>query len=256
MSDWCFPIASALDRRGTPCTVFFRDDDAGWEDRRLFALLDVFARHAVPIDLAVIPSALTPMLANALLQRMSRPGPGGVGVHQHGHAHVNHEREGRKCEFGPSRDYAAQRESIESGHEALIAAFGSLADRIFTPPWNRCTADTAQVLRDLGFDALSRDVTAKPLPGDAIAEIPVAVDWCKHRAAGTGTDVLGARIADALADERCGIMLHHAVMDEADLALLDDLLPLLRGHPMSHCAPMTDLLPGICRAVELPAAAL
>ena len=256
MPDWMQPIADALDHRQSPGTVFFRDDDAGWEDQRLFALLDVFARHTVPIDLAVIPAALTPALAAALLQRMAQQGRGGIGVHQHGFAHVNHEVEGRKCEFCASRDYAAQRESIESGHELLIGAFGTLADHIFTPPWNRCTADTAKVLQDLGFDALSRDVTARPLAGTSIAQIPVAVDWCKLRPPGAGTQALAERIADALATERCGIMLHHAVMDGADLDLLDSLLPLLRDHPMSHCSPMIDLLLGDRPLADTPTAAL
>ena len=40
---------------------------------------------------------------------VARPG---VGLHQHGLAHVNHEREGRRCEFGPARGAAAQRRDI------------------------------------------------------------------------------------------------------------------------------------------------
>ena len=255
MPDWCHPITTALDQRRTPCKVFFRDDDAGWEDRRLFALLDLFARHGVAIDLAVIPAALTPALANALLQRIGRHGRNGIGVHQHGHTHVNHETQGRKCEFGASRDYAAQRESIESGHGVLVASFGSLADRIFTPPWNRCTADTERALRDLGFAALSRDVTARPLEGATISEIPVAVDWCKLHPAGAAPQALAARIGDALAVEHCGIMLHHAVMDDADLALLVQLLPLLRRQPMCRCVAMKDLLSGERLTAEPSAAA-
>ena len=39
MSAWIEPIARALDERTLPLTVFFRDDDAGWSDERLFALL-------------------------------------------------------------------------------------------------------------------------------------------------------------------------------------------------------------------------
>ena len=76
-----------------------------------------------------------------------------VGLHQHGLAHVNHEREGRKCEFGPSRDAAAQRRDIADGRERLAALLGDRVDPIFTPPWNRCTADTGAVLAELGFAA-------------------------------------------------------------------------------------------------------
>ncbi len=242
MHDWCETILMTLDRRRLPVTVFFRDDDAGWEDARLFALLDRFERHRTPIDLAVIPAALTPALARELLHRMSRSSAA-LGVHQHGFAHVNHETEGRKCEFGPSRDARAQRHSIEAGHALLTASFGTLADRIFTPPWNRCTDDTATILCELGFLALSRDVGATALQAAPIAELPVAVDWCKLRRPGSSATALAERIATALAGcDPCGIMLHHGVMDAADLNILDTLLPLLRDHPMSHCVPMAKLL--------------
>ncbi len=237
------PVATVLAQRTTPCTVFFRDDDAGWEDARLFALLDVFERHCVPVDLAVIPAALTPALARALLQRMARTGQGGLGVHQHGFAHLNHEAEGRKCEFGPSRSFDEQLACLEQGHALLAASFGTMADRIFTPPWNRCTADTAQALAHLGFEALSRDHTARPIDDMPLREIPVAVDWCKLRPPGSSSDALVHRIAGRVAEaEVCGIMLHHAVMDAVDLDVLDSLLPLLREHPHCRCAPMSSLL--------------
>jgi len=243
MDDRLQPLRIALAQRDTPCTVFFRNDDAGWEDERLFALLDCFERHCVPIDLATIPAALTPSLARALIQRMARLGRGGVGVHQHGFSHLNHETEGRKCEFGPSRGLVEQRATIERGHALLAASFGSMADRIFTPPWNRCTADTARALTELGFEALSRDVTAKPLEGATIQEIPVAVDWCKLRPPGNAPDALLQRIAGVVATAPvCGVMLHHAVMDAADLNVLDHLLPLLREHPGCRCVPMAGLL--------------
>ena len=243
MPQWCAPILLALAQRAQPCTVFFRDDDAGWEDDKLFALLDCFARHAVPIDLALIPAALTPSLSRALLQRIAAHGRGQVGLHQHGFAHLNHETSGRKCEFGPSRSAAEQKAAIEAGHAIIAAAFGSLADRIFTPPWNRCTADTAKVLIELGFDALSRDWSATPFDLPDLIELPVSVDWCKMRAPGSSPDALAQRIAACLASsEHCGIMLHHAVMDVSDLSLLDSLLPILRQHPNARCVPMAELL--------------
>lgn len=242
MTHWCSPIAQALDRRTAPGLVFFRDDDAGWADGPLLALLDRFDRQATPIDLAVIPSALGPSLARELLARMGG-GPGRVGVHQHGLTHVNHEAEGRKYEFGPSRSAKQQRRDIEGGNTMLAAAFGTLADPIFTPPWNRCTADTTEVLAELGFAALSRDLGAEPLPAGGLFEVPVAVDWCRLRQPGSSPQALARRIAGHLAgNDPCGIMLHHAVMDQADLSLIDDLLRVMRGHPHCDCVPMADLI--------------
>jgi len=242
MPDWCAPIRAALAQRSSPCTVFFRDDDAGWGDPQLFALLDCCARAGVPLDLAVIPAALSPALAGRLLQRLRGDDP--LGVHQHGYAHSNHETSGRKCEFGAARDRIAQHIDIQAGRAVMGQAFGSWADPIFTPPWNRCSADTAACLQALGYRALSRDVTATPFALPALAELPVAVDWCRLRPPGSAPQVLAERIAASLASSpRVGIMLHHAVMDEADLALLGALLKVLRASDGAVCVPMRALLP-------------
>jgi hypothetical protein len=78
-----------------------------------------------------------------------------------------------------------------------------------------------------------------------IAEVPVAVDWCKIRPPGGVAKPLGERIADLIRSESViGIMLHHAVMDEEDLRLLDDLFRLLRAYSRVKCVPMRSLLPG------------
>ena len=75
----------------------------------------------------------------------------GIAVHQHGLAHANNEPEGRKHEFGPSRSYEEQRRDIESGRALLRERLDGVLEPIFTPPWNRCTRDTALCLAELGF---------------------------------------------------------------------------------------------------------
>src|SRR4029453_10508454 len=105
MSTWLDPLRQALDTSTDPVAFFFRDDDVGWSDDRLFALLDLFAQHRVPVDLAVIPSALTPSLACRICARVESA-PNHLAVHQHGFAHVSHETVGRKSEFGMSRSQA------------------------------------------------------------------------------------------------------------------------------------------------------
>lgn len=241
--DWLAPIRAALDARPAPCAFFFRDDDAGWNDLQLFDLLDCFAQRTTPIDLAVIPAALTPTLAERLLERMKSGDMARPGVHQHGYAHANHQRMGRKCEFGTDRNRIFQHEDIRVGHMIMEAAFRGRADPIFTPPWNRCTTDTVSCLRALGFEALSRDLTATPFTPSELREIPIAVDWCRLRPPGTAPRPLAERIACCIAfAPRVGIMLHHAVMDQDDLALLDGLLDLLRTHPMARCVGMRTLL--------------
>lgn len=234
---WLEPVRVALDEG--PCTVFFRDDDAGWGDERLWALLDLFDRRSLPVDVAVIPAELHPALAASLTARARA---GGVHLHQHGWAHVNHEPVGRKCEFGPSRSFEDQAADIGRGQAVLRDAFGDLLDPVFTPPWNRCTSDTAAALSAHGIAVLSRDGTAAPLTS-SVPEVPVTVDWF-----GSGKGVrwtpyeLADRLAAAIRSGRpVGIMLHHAVTDSGELAAIGALLALLSLHPHTEAVPLTTL---------------
>jgi hypothetical protein len=189
--------------------VFFRDDDAGWRDDRLLALLDLFDRHETALDVAVIPRALTPELARELRGRA---------VHQHGLAHVNHEPEGRKCEFGPSRSPEDQRRDIEEGRELLRAQLD--VQPFFTPPWNRCTAATGEALAELGFEVLSRESRAERLDVPGLREIPVHVDLAR-----LSPEAAGERLAQAIAaGGPVGVMFHHAEMGAEELERADELL--------------------------------
>jgi predicted deacetylase len=217
-------LGTALDEADAPVEVFFRDDDAGWGDARLLRLADRFAAHGLPLDLAVIPAELTPALAEALLPRP-------VGLHQHGYAHLNHQRSGRKCEFGSDRSRAEQEADIAAGRDRLRALLGSRLDPFFTPPWNRCTRDTGKALVALGFAALSREHRAEPL--GLLVEVPVHLDVAR-----LAPDELDARFAAHVrAAGPVGVMFHHAVMEDEDFARADALLELLAGH--AAVAPRT-----------------
>src|SRR3954470_22008778 len=167
---WLQPLRARLNARDRPLTLFFRDDDAGWADERLFELMDRFEERRLPLDLAVIPQALSAPLAAELRERQEASG-GRVGLHQHGFAHVNHETEGRKQEFGPSRSADEQREDIATGLAELERLLGGCLQPVFTPPWNRCTEATGRCLAELGFRVLSREHRAEPLRVDGLAEV-------------------------------------------------------------------------------------
>jgi hypothetical protein len=210
-------LLRALDQAAAPVDIFFRDDDAGWNDDRLLELIDRFDAVGLPLDLAVIPAEASDALAARLLERA-------VGLHQHGFAHVNHEREGRKCEFGPSRGRAAQCADIAAGRDRLHELFGDRLDPFFTPPWNRCTRDTAECLVELGFTLLSREHRAEPL--GLLPELPVHLDVARMT-----PEELDERFASHVADGGpVGVMFHHAVMEPDDMARADELLALLAGH--------------------------
>lgn len=235
------PLRAALDAAPVPIDFFLRDDDAGWNDPRLFALLDCTAHAGVPIDLAVIPQATSAALATALCAHKAAA-PRLIGLHQHGFAHVNHESEGRKCEFGAARSVDAQLDDLIGGRERLLELFSGGLDPFFTPPWNRCGEATPVLLAELGFAALSRSRGA-PLQS-ALPELPVDVDWCKHRRpGGEGIARIAAELAQRVAaGGPVGLMLHHAVMDDDDLRLLSTLFAQTTGHAQARWRPMRELL--------------
>jgi hypothetical protein len=237
-------LHAALDAAAGPLAFFLRDDDGGWDDARLLALLDCTAKAGVPIDLAMIPQATTAALATTLCARMTAA-PGLIGVHQHGFAHTNHETVERKCEFGPSRAADAQRQDLRAGRERLHDLFGTRLDAFFTPPWNRCSAATPPLLVALGYAALSRDRGA--MAQQALPELAVDLDWSKQlRAAAQQGEDAALRLAHELT--RCvaersgpiGVMLHHADMDTAELELLGALLAAVKAHPHVRWRLMRD----------------
>jgi predicted deacetylase len=236
MSTWLDPVRRALAADVSSVTFFFRDDDAGWEDDQLYRLLDVVACFHVPIALAAIPMAIGARLAAELRTLLTRGTPI-VSAHQHGFAHANHEPTGRRCEFGASRPRDVQRQDLANGRERLQQALGLTLPPIFTPPWNRCTRDTGECLAGLGFEVLSRDVTAEPFGIASLHELPVCLDWSGRRGARLGAARWGETIARAIVPGAAiGVMLHHAEMSPDDRRMVGELVQVIveRSHAVVH----------------------
>jgi predicted deacetylase len=247
MNAWWSVAEQALEVVVEPVTFFVRDDDVGWADERLFTVLDIFSDLDLPIDLAVIPRALTPPLAERLLGRRQR-----IDFHQHGYAHMNHEPVGRKCEFGAARGVAEQRADIAHGRECLQALFGARLQPIFTPPWNRCTRQTGECLRELGFVVLSRDASASALDVAGLVEVPITFDWfAKRKGAALSLAERGALLTGQIAtSSRVGIMLHHAQMAAEDLTCLRELLEVLANHRRARVSSMSEVA-NVCSIIEV-----
>lgn len=230
-TSWLTPIGAALDARTEPIEVFVRDDDAGWAHDRLLAMLDVFAAHAMHIDLAVIPDALDEAVAASLLEHHAR---GRVHLHQHGRSHTNHEPpDRRKCEFGPARTVDELRADVRDGWRRLRSLLGDAVEPVFTPPWNRSVDGLADALREAGHEVLSRDASAGTIGHPGVREVPVTLDWFgSAKGERRSRETLGERIAEAAAgDGPIGLMLHHGVTDDEELAAVDALIELLAQHP-------------------------
>jgi predicted deacetylase len=233
VSGWLDPARVALDAAAAPVEFFCRDDDAGWDDDGLGRLLDRCQVNAVHIDVAVIPVELDAPLVKLLRDSAAS---GLVHLHQHGFRHVDHEHNGRKYEFGPSRSHDQQLADIAEGRALIDDQLQPYVDPIFTPPWNRCTEDTAAALVNLGFRVLSCDKTAESFNRDELVEVPVTVDWfATKKGVALTRDQIGGQIAQQIteASRPVGVMLHHAVTDLDNLALIDELLSLVAAHPMA-----------------------
>lgn len=243
MNDFVTPVLRALDALDQPLDLFIRDDDAGWSDDTLLALLDVTARARVPIDLAAIPLAVSPLLALELNARIDAM-PGLLAVHQHGCAHLNHQTEGRKCEFGDARDAHRHRADLMGGRLLLEGCFGARLQRFFTPPWNRCAELTPALLAELGYRALSRDRGAPRQ--SALPELPVDIDWSRQHREG-GLPQVAHALATAVRErgrlrQSLGLMLHHAAMSVDELDALGQALSAWARHPQARWRAMADLI--------------
>jgi len=235
-------VAKVLSERQTPVRVFFRDDDGGWADERLRELTNEFIEQDLPLDIAVIPDALSQAsvdVIGALLEAGDR-----VAVHQHGFSHVNHQLSGRSCEFGSDRNYEQQQSDIAKGQQKLADTFGTQVTPIFTPPWNRCTSDTAVALQSLGIRQLSRIINSEPID-KAVPEIPVAVDWLKKR---KGERLNTPELVNYISglfdteDEIIGVMLHHEHMDQENRDLLRQLVDTLSASQIVSFHSMMDVV--------------
>jgi predicted deacetylase len=237
---WLEPLRRELDAATSPRTFFFRDDDAGWANGWLLALLDLFAHYSAPLDVAVIPAALDRRLA-ASLRRRPETERGLLAFHQHGFTHANHARSGRPCEFGPDRPARAQRRDIAAGARRLRELLGGTAP-IFTPPWNRCTETTGRCLLGLGFRALVRDSSATPLELVGLQELEVHVDWSSRRRRIPRREV-GELLAAAARDRgSAGVMFHHALIGPDERESIGRLLALLASHGNARCVPLSSLV--------------
>ncbi|HND35619.1 MAG TPA: hypothetical protein PKZ49_03305 [Nitrosomonas sp.] len=239
---WLLPLQQALERLDRSVTFFYRDDDAGWDTPALLRLLDLFDDLQLPIDLAVIPKAITPELAAILNTRLVQC-HNLIGLHQHGYAHVNHQTVGRKCEFGEMRQFDQQLHDIVAGKEILHDYFGNRIDPIFTPPWNRCSQTTLDVLNTLPFTVLSRAEKATPFSLNQMVEISIHIDWLKrtHGERWSREQVIRLIAEKILMNSSIGIMLHHQEMDQEDLIAFKQFARLIERHPNIRHKRMRDL---------------
>jgi len=233
-----------LDRwveRGRPATLWWRDDDAAAMTPQLAILLDLAARHTVPVALAAIPAAAQASLVDAVADAPT------CTVVQHGYAHRNHAPAGeRSRELGGARTAAEVGRELQAGADRLRALFGDRFRPVVVPPWNRIDPAVVPLLPALGYAGLSTfgaRASREPQPG--LVQVNAHVDpigWRTDRAF-VGTAACVERVVAHLAQRRTGaadpaeatgLLTHHLVFDAAAWRCVDELFARTARHPAAR----------------------
>lgn len=246
LSDLDNRISKAIERgcaqieNSQPVNVFFRADDVGVPSRLFHELITLFSKHKLPLCLAVVPSWISVQRYSGLREITGNDDTLWC-WHQHGRLHKNFEIEGKKQEFGPGRDYETILYHLQQGKERLISILRNSFDPFFTPPWNRCSIDTAKALLAEGFQAVSRSQGAQPDVTAFLPDIQVNVDLHTRKETDPETSMknLLNEIETALSSGQCGIMIHHQRMNRRAFLLLDRIL--------HHLARRRDINPVLFR---------
>ncbi|MDC4206937.1 MAG: glycosyltransferase (plasmid) [Candidatus Manganitrophus sp.] len=242
------PLLEKMGEEKRGIDLFLRDDDIDNDEETLQYLFDITLARHVPLNLEIIPGALTDA-GIKLLDHHKHLHPTLFELNQHGWLHLNHEKEGRKCEFGISRNFDQQWEDISGGKTLLEKIFGDKFYPVFTPPWNRCTEETFKVLDRLGFRVFSKDKGDRLVTGFGFKEISTTLDlyrWKGKPSLKSPEEIVESLTFQMRETGPIGILLHHQVMSDEAFAFLDALLgtlcqyPNIRFHTFQSLAEATD----------------
>jgi len=227
---------------GGAMPIFFRADDIGVISGNFLDMLAVFEKHRLPLCLAVVPTWLTAARWQALGDGTDTASPLWC-WHQHGWKHANHETEGKKFEFGAARPDHAVKHDLLRGKTRLEEVVGASFSPFFTPPWNRCSQYTLEMLAPLGFHGISRSRGEQRQPAP-LPDIFINVDLHTRRESdpAASLDALCGEIDTAAGDGHIGVMLHHQRMNDRALAVLDGFLETITAEPRLLPAGFHDFL--------------
>jgi hypothetical protein len=236
-------LNTSLDRRSStePLPVLFRADDVGVPSANFLRLLDLFSGHALPLSLAVVPSWLTAARWSVFKSQV-HTGSSQWCWHQHGWRHANHQPRGKKAEFGGARTKSALRADLSRGKDRLEEIMGADFSPIFTPPWNRCSEQTLELLAELDYQGVSRSrgeqAGRAPLPD---LYINVDAHTRKEADSDAALQAMCLELSQAVEDRYISIMIHHQLMNDTAFELLELLLSIVsRSSTCTGCS-FTDL---------------
>ena len=231
--------------------ISFRfDDPAADSDHTLeMAILDSFARHCLPLTVAVVPfsrvqNALVPVTADNVPHLLQAHRSGDVEIAQHGYTHEPQPMSnGVLSEFGGA-EAEQQLAQMHAGLNQLRSVFGNTISG-FVPPFNAMDATTMAVAHTLGFSYIS--ARRKLPPG--YCELPLLLP----------RTCFISRLKDAVEEARMRlamsptiiVVLHHYNFREfgqdrtvTDMVAFDQLLAWLAAQPDVAVRPLCDIAAG------------
>jgi peptidoglycan/xylan/chitin deacetylase (PgdA/CDA1 family) len=238
-------LARACDQAGskTPVPIFFRADDIAMPGKQFVRLVELFKRYRMPLCLAVVPAWLS-RLRWQQCRKIAGSMPELWCWHQHGWRHANHEKKGKKQEFGPARPLSAIIADISRGRRRLQSLLDKDFYAVFTPPWNRCSLETLQTLAATGYRAVSRIQGSLPLSPDELPDLQINLDLHTRRElkSADGWRPLLADLKQGIRSGRCGIMIHHRLMNDAAFDFLELLLKIIAAQKGLQPANFKELI--------------
>ena len=226
---------------GKVATLWWRDDDAVAPTARLSRLLSIAS--GVPVSLAVIPADVDPELARWLSDYLRSAPKASVAVLQHGWRHLNHSGVEKKSEFPAGRPRPEVASELAAGRGRLSDLFGTRAQPVLVPPWNRFDDSFFDLLARCGLTGISQAGPQSVSPrARGVIEANIHVDlvaWTGGRRfvgedaalSGLMQHLRARRLCAVCADEPTGILTHHLVQDDATDAFLDRLIAVSVAHP-------------------------
>jgi len=227
----CISIASERRGQNNSGNIFFRADDVAAPGEKFARLMEIFKRHRAPLCLAVVPAWLSDSRWQYLKGLAAKESSLWC-WHQHGWRHVNHEIHGKKQEFGASRNRSDIKRDLVQGKRRLEDLMAADFYPVFTPPWNRCSLGTLQLLGKLGYVAVSRSCGSRPQTPRGLPDFYANVDLHtrKERDPAVGWKNLLEELQAAISSTFCGIMIHHQRMNAAAFDFLEMLIRILFKH--------------------------
>jgi hypothetical protein len=219
-------------------TLWWRDDDSKANDHAIADLVALQQRLAVPLSLAVIPTA-TDQASRQLVMRSSL-----VSVLQHGYSHHNHAPpDQKKCELAGTRPVEEMLSQLRLGWQCLQALYGRHVLPVLVPPWNRIddrliTRLPAEGYRGVSLMKSRSSVFAAPGLKQTNTHVDI-IDWHGNRRF-VGTSAALERIVAHLRARRSGecdeteptgLLTHHLLHDQKCWLFIEELILRTFEHP-------------------------